>query len=61
MENLDTVRSLLRKGDWLAKIDLKDAYLTVPINSSHGKFLRFQWQDKFFLIFLFTFRPFISA
>ena len=31
MENLETVRYLVREGDWLIKIDLKDAYLTVPV------------------------------
>lgn len=44
MQDLDTVRFLLRKGDWLFEIDLKDAYLTVPIHRSHGKFFRFQWR-----------------
>ena len=42
MENLESVRFLLRKGDWMAKLDLKDAYLTVPVHPSHQKFLRFQ-------------------
>lgn len=27
MENLYSARFILRKGDWLAKLDLKDAYL----------------------------------
>jgi hypothetical protein len=26
MENLETARFLLRKGDWMAKLDLKDAF-----------------------------------
>ncbi len=30
MENLDSARFILRKGDWLAKLDLKDAYLPEP-------------------------------
>ncbi|KZS19016.1 Uncharacterized protein APZ42_014682 [Daphnia magna] len=28
MENLETVRFLVRKGDWFIKLDLKDAYLS---------------------------------
>ena len=31
MEGISTVRHTIREGDWLAKLDLKDAYLTVPI------------------------------
>ena len=33
-------------GDWLVKLDLKDAYLSVPIHVSHQKFLRFRWESK---------------
>jgi hypothetical protein len=32
----------------MVKVDLKDAYLTVPIHSSHQKFVRFQWQGRIF-------------
>lgn len=46
MEGLDTVKSLARKGDWLVKLDLKDAYLTVPILPAHQKFLRFFWKGR---------------
>jgi hypothetical protein len=31
MEGFDTVKSLIRKGDWLVKLDLKDAYLTLSV------------------------------
>jgi hypothetical protein len=48
MENLESARFLLRKGDWMAKLDLKDAYLTVPVHPSHQKFLRFQWKGRIF-------------
>lgn len=48
MEGLVTVRGLLRKNDWMVKVDLKDAYLTVPIHPSHHKFLRFLWRDRIF-------------
>ena len=36
------VKDLLRKGDYLIKIDLKDAYLTVPVWKGHQKHLRFE-------------------
>jgi hypothetical protein len=48
MEGLDVVRNLLQKGDWLAKLDLKDAYLTVPLCHTHQPFLRFRWKGTAF-------------
>jgi len=48
MENLGMMRDLLREGDWLASIDLKDAYLSVQIWEGHRKYLRFLWQDNTF-------------
>ena len=35
--SIRTVKGLMQRGDWLVKLDLKDAYLTVPIHSSHQK------------------------
>ena len=35
-------------GDWMAKRDLKDAYLQVPIHPNHQKYLVFQWDRKFY-------------
>ena len=40
------LRDLLKKGDFLVKIDLKDAYLTVPIWKNHQKYLRFLWKGS---------------
>ncbi len=48
MEGLETVKNLVRKGDWMVKLDLKDAYLTVPILPAHQKFLRFVWRKRFY-------------
>jgi hypothetical protein len=44
MEGLDVVKNLLKKGDWMAKLDLRDAYLTVPVCNAHQPFLRFRWK-----------------
>ncbi|XP_028416245.1 uncharacterized protein LOC114540170 [Dendronephthya gigantea] len=44
MEGIHMLRDLLKKDDFLVKIDLKDAYLTVPICKNHQKYLRFLWK-----------------
>ena len=37
MEGIKSVKELTKKGDWLTKLDLKDAYLSVPINHTPAK------------------------
>ena len=46
MEGIHMVRDLLRKGDFMVKIDLKDAYFTVPL--AHQKFVRFSWEGTLY-------------
>ena len=37
----------LKKGDYMVKIDLEDAYLTAPIWQNHQKYLvRILWRDS---------------
>ena len=40
------VKELIRPQDWLAKVNLKDAYLLVPIHPNHRKYLLFLWQSQ---------------
>jgi hypothetical protein len=42
MESVDVVRRMLRKNDWMTSIDLKDAFLHVPINRAHRRYLAFR-------------------
>ena len=41
-------KDLLRKDDWMASIDLKDAYLSVAVWEGHCRYLRFMWQDTMY-------------
>lgn len=48
MEGLFLLKTILQRNDYMAKIDLKDAYLCVPMQSSHRQFLRFRWENRMF-------------
>lgn len=43
MEGWHSVRDALRPRDLLTKIDLRQAYHTIPMAEEHRRFLRFQW------------------
>ena len=41
METSQTVLHAVRRNDWMVSIDLKDAYLQIPIHPASRRFLRF--------------------
>ena len=41
METLQSVLILVQAGDWIVSLDLKDAFLQVPMHPESRKFLRF--------------------
>ena len=41
MDTMSKVINLVKKGDWGISLDLKDAYLHIPIFQKHRKYLRF--------------------
>ena len=45
MFSLNTAKDLVSEGHWMASVDLKDAYYSVPIWPPHRKYLRFKWND----------------
>ena len=46
MEGLHTVRDLLRRRDFMAKVDLSDYFFHLPIPLEHREYFRFMWQGK---------------
>ena len=48
MESLLTVRKILRKRDFLTKVDLSDAYMHVPVHPAFQKYLQFEWEGRFY-------------
>ena len=55
METLAVIIPTLRCGMWATSIDLRDAYLHVPIFPGHRRFLAFQFQGE---TYMFTSLPF---
>ena len=48
MESVRILKDLIRRNDWMISIDLKDAYLSVPIRERDRKYLRFTWGDNMY-------------
>jgi len=48
MEDYRTVCNLLKQDDFLATLDLKDAYHLIPVHEKHCKYLRFIWKGSLY-------------
>ena len=48
MESLKQALHMVRQGCFMASIDIKDAFYSVPINEHHMKYLKFTWEGKIF-------------
>ncbi|KAL1914873.1 uncharacterized protein VTP21DRAFT_7789 [Calcarisporiella thermophila] len=46
METLQSILPLIQKDDWLTSIDLKDAFLHVPVHQGSRKYLQFIWGGR---------------
>ena len=44
MESLQNVLHMVKSGVWMASVDLKDAYYSVPINKDYQTYLKFLWE-----------------
>ena len=57
MEDLQLIKDLLREGDYMCKIDLRDAYYTILIHQKYRKYLRFKWERTLYKVPLLWTRP----
>ena len=48
MEGLRDVKNMLSDGDLMCKLDVKDAYFTVPLSTRSRKLVRFRWKGKLY-------------
>ena len=55
METLNNVKDLLKQNDYLVKIDLKDAYFSIPLGQKSRKYVRFQWEGTTYEFLCMTF------
>lgn len=46
MENITSLKDIIQRGDLMGQLDLKDAYLSIPIAKAHWRYLRFQWKAQ---------------
>ena len=46
LESIQSLKDVLLVNHYMVKVDLKDAYLTVPMHHTAYKYLRFSWKGK---------------
>ena len=46
MEGFHMIRDIVKQGNWMVKVDSKDAYFFISVHRTHQKFLRFQWKGQ---------------
>ena len=55
MGDISLLKSVLKQGDFMTKLSLRDAYLTVPVDKKSRIYLRFIWRG---VPYQFTYLPF---
>jgi hypothetical protein len=48
MEGWPLIKTLIRAQDYFCRIDLKDAYLSVPVFPAHRPYLAFDWDGQYY-------------
>lgn len=59
MKSLELLRDILKQGDFICKLNLKDAYFGMPLAKELKKFVRFHWEGELyqFLCLCFVLSP----
>jgi len=60
MEGFHLLPSLIQQGDWMVKLDLKDAYLQVAIHPHYHHFLQLQWRGSTYQFKCLPFGPSVA-
>ena len=50
MESLLNVLNIIKPNVYMASVDLKDAFYSVPIHEENQKYFKFAWGGGFFLL-----------
>ena len=48
MESILDVLKKIKKDAWIASVDLKDVFCTIPINEAYQKYFMFKWSGKIY-------------
>ncbi len=48
MDSLQSMLKMIRPNDFMGKVDLSDAFLSVPVSPQHRKYLVFKWRDVWY-------------
>ena len=48
MESFEDVFKIIKKDAWMARVDLKDSFFTVPVHILHQKYSKFDWFNRFY-------------
>ena len=48
MESLENVLNIMQPNIWMASVDLRDEFYTVPVHPGHQKYLRFKWNNTLY-------------
>ena len=48
MEGLDNVLNLMKPNVWMASVDLKDAFFSIPVHPEYQKYFKFYWKGIYY-------------